>query len=76
MIGFNRLPENLSLTQNVILANKFIQCARPHPVGQRRLSLKQFFSLLLKKVILLFQLFLFYLDLNLYTLCPMRYALF
>jgi hypothetical protein len=40
MIRLDGLAENLSFTQKVILANKFIQCPRPHPVGKGSLSLK------------------------------------
>jgi hypothetical protein len=55
MIGFNGLSENFSLTQNVTLANKFIQCPRPHPIGKGSLSLKQFLPFLIKKIRLLLQ---------------------
>jgi hypothetical protein len=55
VIGFDGLTENLPLTQDVILANKFIQRPRPHSTGKRSLSLEQFFFFFLKEFRLLLQ---------------------
>jgi hypothetical protein len=40
MIAFNRLPQDFSRSEKVILAYEFIQCPRPHSVGERGLSLE------------------------------------
>ena len=77
MIGFDGLAENLSLTQEMILANKFIQCPRPHSISKGSLSLEQFFPLPLKKIALLFQRLTLLNEINsLYTLCLTIFSIF
>ena len=75
MIGFDSLAENLSLTQEVILTNKFIQCPGPHPIGKGSLSFEKFCSLLLKKFCLFLQSSAFFMTLIRYALCSLRSAL-
>jgi hypothetical protein len=40
VIGFDRLSEDFALPQKVILANKFIQGPRSHPISKGGFSLE------------------------------------
>jgi hypothetical protein len=55
VIGFDGLAENLPLSQEVLLANKFIQGPRPHPIRKGSLFLEQFLFVFLEEFRLLFQ---------------------
>ena len=37
LAAFERLAQWLAGAKNLFLADEFIECARPHPIGQRRL---------------------------------------
>src|SRR4029077_7130619 len=50
-IGFNRATQKFARTKNVFLADKFLERARPHPSGERRVVCSLILLLFLEQVL-------------------------